>query len=429
MKRTSKLTAGRIIALGFLSLILLGALLLSLPLSHNEGQSLSFLNALFVSTSAVCVTGLTPIVVADVFNGFGKTVLCVLIQIGGLGVACIGAGFALLFTRRMGMKNTSLVREGWNISTSAGLKKLLKLALAVTLICEGVGVLLSYLIFSQTMSPAAALGTAMFHAISAFNNAGFDILGADSLIGYQGNVPLTILTAILIALGGLGYMVYWDIHEKHAIRKLSLHSKVVLSTTAVLLFFGTLILWLIGDLDFLNAFFFSASTRTAGFATVPLSELSQATLFVICILMFIGASPGSTGGGVKTTTVFAVWLVLRGLVRGRKHEAFHRTLPKEVTQKALLLVFLAILIICFATFLLCIMEPETPFMDLVLEVISAAATVGLSTGITPTLGAGSKIVLILVMYIGRLGPLTIATIWTVKPTSPLSYSTEDITIG
>ena len=228
MKKIKKISPSRTIALGFLALIVLGAILLYLPISHAEGQSLSFVDALFLSTSATCVTGLSPVVVADTLNAFGKTVLGTLIQIGGLGVACMGAAFALLLRRRIGMQQNTLLREGWNLSSNSSFKELLKFALGITLLCELSGAVLSFFVFVQKMPiPNAAL-TALFHSVSAFNNAGFDILGADNLISYRGDILLTLTTAALIIFGGLGFTVYLDIREKRSLKKLSLHSKIVL---------------------------------------------------------------------------------------------------------------------------------------------------------------------------------------------------------
>ncbi len=429
MKRSRKLSAGRIIALGFFTLILTGTVLLSLPVTHNAGKSVPVADALFIATSATCVTGLSTIVVADTFNTFGKTVIALLIQCGGLGVACMGATFALLLGRRMGMKNQSLVREGWNMSSADGVVKLLKMALLITLVTEFIGALISFSVFVQDMPIARAAGTAVFHSVSAFNNAGFDILGADSLIPYQGNVLLILTTAVLILLGGLGFFVFWDLREKKSFHKLTLHSKIVLFTTGILLLLGTVAFFALSRLSWLDSFFLSVSSRTAGFMTSPIAKLPTAALFVLILLMFIGASPGSTGGGLKTTTFFAVCLIIRGQISGKKHQAFHRKLPKDITTKALLLLLFALMVVLFATFLLCIFEPEMNFLDLLVEVVSSAATVGLSTGITQSLSVPSKIVLTLVMYVGRLGPLSAATIWSIREESALSYSEESITIG
>lgn len=429
MKFKRNISPGRIIALGFLGLILLGAVLLWLPISHNEGYSVSPMDALFLSTSATCVTGLSPIVVSETFNVFGKSVFVFLIQVGGLGVACIGASFVILLRRRMGIKDRSLIREGWNVSSSAGLVRILRMALLITFSCELVGAIGFFFIFVQSMPFWNAIGTSIFHSISSFNNAGFDILGADSLVGYSGNVPLLVLTALLIIAGGLGFIVYWDVREKRSFRKLTLHSKVVLSTTAFLIVFGTVSLYLIGDVGILDSFFFSVSSRTAGFMSYQVGDLSQASLFILISLMFVGASPGSTGGGIKTTTLFALFVIVKSLVRGTNRQAFRRKLPENTLHKALLLALIALLVVCFATFILCILHPEIPFLSLLFEVVSAGATVGLSTGITPVLSEAAKFVLTLVMFIGRLGPLTIATIWTMKREPTLSYSTEPITIG
>lgn len=423
-----KIPPGRIIAAGFLLVILTGSLLLSLPIAQTEGTRLSYLDALFTAASATCVTGLVTTTVSETFTLFGKSVIALLIQIGGLGVACMGACFVLLTRKHMDMKNRQLIREGWNVSSSGGLVKLLKLVLLATLIIESVGALLSTLIFAQYMPLGDAVFTGIFHSISAFNNAGFDVLGSTSLIPYQGNVALTLLTAVLIILGGIGFAVIYDVLEKRRFSALSLHSKMVLIFTAVLIVGGTAGLYLTSELGLLDSFFFSVSARTAGFATVDVGTLPQASVFIIIVLMFIGASPGGTGGGIKTTTFFTLLVVFSGLIRNRKRQIFHRKLPDEAVHKAFILSSLYLAITCTSTFLLTLTE-STPFLDLLFEVTSAIATVGLTTGITGGLCAASKLILILTMYIGRLGPLTAATIWTAKRESSLSYSQENITIG
>ncbi|SCJ40185.1 Ktr system potassium uptake protein B [uncultured Clostridium sp.] len=421
---------GRIIVLGFLIVILLGTALLMLPISINDGASVSFVDALFTSTSAVCVTGLIAVDTADTFTIFGRTVVATLIQIGGLGVTSVGVGFILLMGKKVGIKERTLVKESMNLDSLNGIVKLVKSILLLTLIFEGIGVILSYIVFSKDYSPLDALGISMFHSIAAFNNSGFDILGnLQNLIPYQSNILLNLTTCGLIIFGGLGFLVIKEIIEKRSFKKFSLHTKVVLITTGILLVVGTILLKLTEDITWLGAFFFSTSARTAGFSTYSLSNFTNAGLFVLAILMFIGASPGSTGGGIKTTTIFTLYKSIYSTSTNKHCVAFKRRIPSNVILKAFNITLLALFVVCMGTFTLSILEPTYTFMQLLFEVTSAFGTVGLSTGITPDLSDLSKVIVSLIMFIGRLGPMTIATIWYFKEPSNAYYSEEAVIIG
>lgn len=425
-----RMKPGRFIVLGFATVIFLGALLLKFPFSANDRINVSFLDALFTATSAVCVTGLAVIDIGDSFNIFGRTVMALLIQIGGLGFACVGVGFFLLTRRKVSFKDRLLLKEALNLDSLKGIVKLVKSVLLMTLCFEGIGAILSFIVFSKDYPPLKALGISMFHAISSFNNAGFDILGNfQSLVPYADNVLLNLTTCGLIIFGGLGFFVIKEIIQKRNLKKLSLHTKIVLTMTVTLLIVGTLLIKFTQDISWLGAFFFSTSARTAGFATHSIGTFTNASLFVIMVLMFIGASPGSTGGGIKTTTAFTLFRSAYSIATNKHCFAFKRKIPNEVVMKAFVITLLASVVVCMDTFLLSIIEPDYTFMQILFEVISAFGTVGLSTGITPELSEASKIILILTMFIGRLGPLTIATIWSFKPMSSASYSEEAITIG
>lgn len=430
MNFVKKQSPGRLIASGFAGIILLGAILLILPVSVRDGAEVSFLNALFTSTSAVCVTGLIAIDTAEHFTVFGRTIVALLIQIGGLGVASVGVGFILMAGRRVGMKGRLLVKEALNVNNSKGLIRLVKSVLLVTLCFESVGAILSFIVFVQDYPPLSALGISVFHSIAAFNNSGFDILGGlRNLIPYQSNVLLNLTTSGLIIFGGLGFLVILDIIKNRSFKKLRLHSKVVITMTILLLVSGTLLLKATEHITWLGAFFQSVSARTAGFSTYPIGSFTSAGLFVLIILMFIGASPGSTGGGIKTSTLFTLMYATRSAATNKPCSAFHRKLPNEVLYKAFIITLLSFMVVCAATFAMCIFEPEYTFMQLLFEVTSAFGTVGLSTGITPDLGTAGKLVIILTMFIGRLGPLTIASIWIFKPTATARFTEETITIG
>ncbi len=430
MNSLKKMSPGRFIALGFATVILLGAFILVLPVSHNEGVDVTFMDALFTSTSAVCVTGLTAVDTYDTFNPFGQTVVALLIQVGGLGVTSVGVGVMLLARRKVDLKDRVLVKEALNLDSMRGIVKLIRAILLMTLFFEGIGAILSFIVFSKDYPLPRAIGTSIFHSIASFNNAGFDNLGGfKNLLDYKDNVLLNLTTCGLIIFGGLGFVVIKEIIYKRSFKKLSLHAKVVILMTIGLLVVGTILLKLTEDISWLGAFFFSTSARTAGFSTFPVGNFTSASLFIIIILMYIGASPGSTGGGIKTTTTFTLFKSAYAISTHKHCSAFKRKIPTELQTKAFILAFLAMALICCNTLLLCILEPQFTFEQILFEVVSAFGTVGLSTGITPDLNPISEFIIILTMYIGRLGPLTIASLWSVKPLSSLSYSEESLTIG
>ena len=421
---------GRLIALGFAAVILIGSALLMLPISIRPGVEVAYIDALFTSTSAVCVTGLIAVDAYDNFTVFGQAVLAGLIQIGGLGVTSVGVGLILAAGRRVSIKGRSLVKEALNVDSFQGMVRLIQWVLKVTLCFEGAGAVLSFLTFSQDYPLPRALWTSVFHSVAAFNNSGFDILGGmQNLIPYQSDVLLNLVTCALIIFGGLGFLVMLDIRRAGSFRKLTFHSKVVITTTAALLAVGTLLLKATEDMTWLGAFFHSVSARTAGFSTYSMGELTNAGLFTLILLMFIGASPGSTGGGIKTTTFFALMQQVRAVFTKKKPGGFHRTLPGEAIDKEGVIALLSVVVVCVGTFLLCVLEPELDFVRLLFEEVSAFGTVGLSTGITPDLSVASKLVLIFTMYIGRLGAFTLFSLWIDRPDPSIRYTEEMITIG
>jgi trk system potassium uptake protein TrkH len=421
---------GRLIAMGFAFVILAGALILMLPISRNDGVTVRFVDALFTSTSAVCVTGLIAIDTADTFNGFGQTIVALLIQIGGLGVTCIGVSFILLAGRKIGLKERQLIKESWSIDSFKGVVKLVKDVLLLTLVFEGVGAILSFIVFSKDYPFGRALGISAFHSVAAFNNSGFDIIGGfKNLTGYPNDVLLNLVTCGLIIFGGLGFLVILDIMKARKFKKLTLHSKAVIVTTIALLVGGTVLIKLTQDITWLGAFFHSTSARTAGFSTYNLGNFTNAALFVLTILMFIGASPASTGGGIKTTTFFTLLQTTKSMATNKPCTAFKRKIPADVITKAFIVTLLSAFVVCIGTFLLTAFEPQYSLMQLLFEETSAFGTVGLSTGITPHLLDISKYILIVTMYIGRLGALTIVSMWVFKPNTQVSFSEETITIG
>lgn len=431
LKRLKHLSTVRIIALGFAVVILLGSLLLLLPFSVREGAELQYIDALYTSTSAVCVTGLIAVDAGDTFTYVGQAILAALIQIGGLGVTAVGAGVILAMGKRVNLKGRSLIREAMNLDSGKGLVLFIRSIFVTTLIFEVLGAAASYLVFSRDYSPLRALGISLFHSVAAFNNSGFDILGNNqSLIPYRHDVLLNLITCVLIFFGGIGFLVIREMWQKRLRwKRLSMHTKVVLSASAVLIAAGTVMIWLTEKVDWLAAFFHSVSARTAGFATYPLSEFSQAGLMTLIVLMFIGASPGSTGGGIKTSTFLVLLLGIKSAATNSSEKAFRYSLPKEAFRKAAVITLLALGVVLVSTWLMIVLEPQLRFIDALFEMVSAFGTVGLSTGITAGLSVPAKLLSIFVMYIGRLGPLTIASLWYFNHGERIHFPEGNIAIG
>lgn len=430
-KITKQQSPARTIAFGFAVLIFIGAALLSLPIAVRGAVQLPGLDALFTATSAVCVTGLVTVDPGDTFTLFGQAVLAVLMQLGGLGISSVSMGLAIAAGRRISFRGRSLVREALNVESFGGMVKLVRSIMAMTLLVEGIGAVASYPVFARDYSPLHAAWISVFHAIASFNNAGLDVLGGGhSLIPYCNNLWLNLVTDGMIVLGGIGFMVMLDVLRcRGRFRKLTLHSKVVLSTTAVLILGGAMLLWLTEPISFLAALFQSITTRTAGFSTIDIGAMTNAGLLVIMILMFIGASPGSTGGGIKTTTFFVLLSGIYSAATNHSERAFHNAIPKDAFRKASVISMLAVFLVMTASYLMLIFDPQLSLRDVLFEMISAFSTSGLSTGITPQLSAQSRILSIIMMYIGRLGPLTVASLWYFTIGERVRYPEGTIAIG
>ena len=422
---------GRIIALGFAMTIFIGSLLLSLPCSIQEGVTVRYIDALYTSTSAVCVTGLIAIDAGDTFTPLGQFFLAMLIQVGGLGVTAVGAGIILLMGRKVNLKSRNLIREAMNLDSGKGIVRFIKSVFLTTLSFELVGAILGFLVFVQDYPPLRAAGISLFHSVAAFNNSGFDILGNfQNLIPYRHDVLLNLVTCGLIIFGGIGFLVIREIVTKRfRWRKFSMHTKVVITVSAALIAVGTILIRLTEDVTWMGAFFHSVSARTAGFSTYPLGEFSNAGLLVLTVLMFIGASPGSTGGGIKTSTFFVILQGIKAAATNRSEKAFRYAVPSSAFRKAAVITMIALGVVVTGTYLMVVMEPEIRLMDALFEVTSAFGTVGLSTGITTGLCDGSKILSIAIMYIGRLGPLTIASLWYFTKGDRISYPEGNIEVG
>lgn len=421
----------RLIALGFISLILIGSILLRLPFCVKEGVHLSYIDSLYTSTSAVCVTGLIAVDAGDTFTPLGQMILGLLMQTGGLGVTTVGAGLMLLMRKKVDLKERTLVKEALNVDSGKGLITLVKRIFIVTIVFETAGALLSLLVFIQDYPFPKALGISIFHSVAAFNNAGFDILGNfQSLVNYSDSIMLNIVTCFLIFFGGIGFLVIWELLEKKCRwKKLSMHAKIVLSVSGVLIVVGTVLIKATENVSWMGAVFNSISARTAGFSTYSLAGFSKSGLLVIMILMFIGSSPGSTGGGIKTTTFFVLLQGIRSSATNTSEKAFHYSIPKDAYKKASVIALIAASVIILGTYLMGIFEPDADFFDVFFEVTSAYGTVGLSTGITPGLSVPSKLLSIIIMYIGRLGPWTVATLWHFSKGERVSFPEGNISIG
>ena len=438
------LAPNRALALGFLAIILAGALLLMLPIANRGGKGLSFLDSLFTATSATCVTGL---VVADTwtqFNLLGQIVLLALIQVGGLGYMTMMLQASLLMGRKIGLRQRSVMMESVSAQRLSDVLTLLRYILGGTALIEGTGAVLLAFRFIPELGLARGIWYAVFHSVSAFCNAGFDLMGFrepySSLTHYVYD-PLVNLTAVaLVLLGGLGFLVWRDVRENGLhLRRYSLHSKLMLTATLVLTVGGTALFWLAERDNLLSgmtagqqalaALFQAVSPRTAGFNTVDLAKLTSGGGLLTIVLMFIGAGPGSTGGGVKVTTVVVCLLTLAAYIRGRREVgAFNRRLDEEQIHRSAAGVTLYMTLAMAGGFLILATQPF-PLQDALFEVFSALSTVGLSTGITRDLSPLNRAVVIVMMYCGRIGSLSMLMALAQRSAPRVKDPVEHITIG
>lgn len=439
LRRIKKgLTTTQMIAYGFLTAIFTGSVLLTLPVSSIDGKVTPYIDALFTSTSAICVTGLTTVVTAEHWSFFGQIVILCLIQFGGLGVVTFITSIMLILHRRISLKDRMLIQDGFNLNTLGGLVKLTKKVIKGTFIVEGAGAFFYSFVFIPEFGFFPGVWKSVFHSVSAFCNAGIDLVAADSFTRYAANPIVNITTMCLIVSGGIGYPVWWDIiriikkgiEEKlsfrKAIRKLELHSKIALSMTLLLIFGGAAIIMLleynntgtIGDMSFGGKFmascFQSVTTRTAGFFTFSQSALKSSTAFLCILLMFIGGSPSGTAGGIKTVTLVVIIWTTIAVIRGKDDtEIYGRKLIIGYAKKALAVTCFSTMVLLTSTMLLSVVQ-DAAFLDILYETTSAIATVGLSRDLTPNLTFIGKVIIITTMYLGRIGPITLALIFNPK---------------
>ena len=416
--------AESILAIGFLALILLGAVLLALPAASKNARSIGFFNSLFTSTSAVCVTGLVVVDTGTTFSLFGQIVLLGLIQVGGLGFMVFATMLMVVLGRRISIRGRMLIRESMNTSSLSDLGRLTVLYLLLSSVIELIGAILLCIRFVPLYGWKHGMWMALFHSVSAFCNAGFDLFGDyTSLAAFSGD-PLVLLTvAILIILGGLGFSVILEtLRNRQGFRNLSLHTRIVLMTTLLLLIAGTAFYWLAEQTNaetlarrgegekVLNAFFQSVTMRTAGFSSFNLAGFRDGSKLFSSLLMIVGASPASTGGGIKTATVAVLALLMLSVVRGESEvNIARRRLSEDVTRRALAVMVLFVTALLTGTLMISLIENgRFPLADIFFEASSAMGTVGVSALGTPNLSSASKAVLLPMMFLGRVGPLTLA---------------------
>ncbi|MFZ5649229.1 MAG: TrkH family potassium uptake protein [Bacillota bacterium] len=436
-----RLTPPQILVFGFAGVIALGAVLLTLPVFTAPGKNTDFITAVFTSTSAVCVTGLVVVDTGTHWTLAGQVLIMLLIQVGGLGFMTMAMIFFMLMGKRIGLKNRLIMQESLNQMNVAGIVRLVKIIFLFTIVSELLAAIVLGIWWSREMGPVKGAWFGLFHSVTAFNNAGFDLFGEfRSLTGYRRDPVVNIVITSLIIIGGLGFSVVYDLWKNRNKKRLSVHTRLVITSTVVLLVIGTV---LFGALEWngtlkglplqdklLAAYFQGVTPRTAGFNTVDLTVLRPTTLLMIIILMFIGASPGSTGGGIKTTTFSLLLLASRSVSGGREDiELYNRRIPFHQVYKALTIFLLAVFWVILAVMILTVTE-RADFLTLLFETVSAMGTVGLTLGITPELSETGKILIMLTMFLGRLGPVTVAFALARKgEVSKIRYPEEKIIVG
>jgi len=442
-----QLSPARIFIFSFAAVILAGAFLLWLPFSAGR-EPLTFVDALFTSASAVCVTGLATLNVGTDLSFTGQIISLLLFQIGGLGIITFSVVFFGMMGRGISFKEREIVQSTFLHTPRRDFLVIMKWVLLFTFFIEGLGTLMLFIRFSQDFPWAHAFYQAIYHAVSAFNNCGYSLF-PDSLMRYRGDWAVNLIIMTLIILGGIGFIVQYEIAAllRGRIKKISLHARIVLIMTASLIVVGAASFYLFEmnavlkdatvEASLLSSFFQSVTARTAGFNTVDVSQLTNATILVLMMLMFIGASPGSTGGGIKTTSFALLMVMIWNRIKGQDEaNMFNRTIPKEILGRTIAIVFASALSVCLITSILLFLgsHAEAPYqsrhfmVEYLFETISAFGTVGLSMGITANLNDMQKLAIILMMFAGRIGPLTLAFAWS-APKRGLTYAEEQVMVG
>jgi len=445
------LTTTQKIMLSFLVVILVGSVILALPVSSATGEAVPYMDALFTATTATCVTGLVTVPTVSTWSVFGQVVILLLIQIGGLGVITIITGIFVGMHRKMGIGDNMLIQDAFNLNSMSGLKDFVRKVIIGTLIVEGAGALGYMLVFVPEYG-WRGIWISIFNAVSAFCNAGIDIISENSLCEYVHNPIINVVTCVLIVLSGIGYIVWWDVLrvlknwktlKRKSFSRLTLHSKIAIGATGVLIVAGAVLIFLFEYNNPLTmqefslwqkiqaSVFQSITTRTAGFATIPQQNLSNASSMVSLLLMFIGGSPVGTAGGVKTVTMAILLVSAFATIRNQNEVVlFHRTISKQAVGKAVAVVSMSFIIMFIATVLLSAVV-EASALDILFETVSATATVGLSRNLTGSLNGWGKVIIIVTMYLGRVGPISLATAFNARKESPniIKNPTEKISVG
>lgn len=443
----NQLTYVRIIAVGYLMVILIGTLLLMLPFSTSAGESTGFLTALFTATSATCVTGLVVVDTATHWTTLGHVIIMIMIQIGGLGFMTMGVFLAMVLRKRISLRTRGLLQESMNYMQMGGVIRLVRTAFRGTFLIEGIGAVLLTARFIPVFGATKGIWYGIFHSVSAFCNAGFDLMGEysgeySSFVEFYGDVLINTVVMVLIILGGIGFFVWSDL-KKNGLhwKRYMLHTKITLASTAVLLIAGTVLYYIFesGNLlagmslkdKMLAAAFSSVTARTAGFNTIDTGALTNASKLLTMLLMFIGGSPGSTAGGIKTVTALILVMYVWSNLRDSKGvNIFNRRLDDDVIRKASNVVVISLLMAVISVIFICFKQPSLPVEDVMFEVFSAIGTVGMSTGLTRDLSLASRIVIILLMYCGRIGSMSFALSFTErKKVAPVQLPVEKIMIG
>ena len=458
-RKKTPMTPTKKIALSFLAVIIIGAILLSSPIA-NKGAVAPIIDNLFIAVSAVCVTGLAPITLIDTYNLFGQIVIMFLIQIGGLGFITFLYLVLHVSRRQISLKSKMVFTEALNQESFRKLPIILKTIFAYTFIVEGIAAILLSIVFVPEFGIVKGIYYGIWHAVSGFCNAGFDLLGSDSLIRYQNNALVNFIICAEIILGGIGFLVVRDLIDsfkkeknkkttfslKRYIHSLTLHTKIVFIMTFTLLAGGTIMFLLleynnpqtIGNMSWPwkigTSFFQSTTTRTAGFATVSMLHLRSVTKLLMCMLMFVGGSPASTAGGIKTVTFALVVMMLITVYKGQEEViVFNRRVKKRIVLRAFSIFALGLTACIVATMILSISEGNKALADILMEVFSAFGTVGLSASVTPTLTVVGKMVIIVLMYMGRIGPISLMILFARKSQGHVSkeirYPDEDVIVG
>ncbi|MBE7013240.1 MAG: potassium transporter KtrB [Ruminococcaceae bacterium] len=443
-----RLSSTQMILMVFLMLILAGSLLLYLPISSATGKSVNYVDALFTATTATCVTGLVTLPTVTSWSIFGQAVILVLIQIGGLGVITIASGIMVMLGKRIGIDNRILIQDSFNLNSMSGIIKFIKKVIIGTFIIEGIGALLYMTVFIPEFG-IKGIWISVFTSVSAFCNAGIDIISQNSLCDYTFNPIINLTTSLLIILGGIGFVVWWDLvriirDKKHRhLRFLTLHSKIALSATAFLIVAGTVLFFVFeynNPMTMQNfsltekieaSLFQSVTTRTAGFATIPQENFTDSSAIVSLLLMFIGGSPVGTAGGIKTVTFVVLLVTAVSVIRNKGTvDIFNRRLSDKSIKKAMAVFVTSFVVMMTSTILLSVVSGGD-FLDIIYETVSATATVGLTRNFTSTLDTAGKFIIIATMYFGRVGPISLAVAFNVRKSSKniISNPVEEISVG